>query len=57
MTTKFRFVSAKEVAATLGVDERTVRRWCAKHEVDCVLTPGNKLWRVKVDEEGVPVRR
>ena len=50
-----RLVATKEVAENLGVNERTVRRWCQRHEVDAVLTPGGKLWRVWVDADGVPV--
>lgn len=51
-----RLVPSKEVAEALGVHERTVRRWCQRHEVDAVLTPGGKLWRVWVDADGVPLR-
>jgi excisionase family DNA binding protein len=54
---KKRLVAAKEAAETLGVAERTVRRWCQRHEVQAVLTPGGAgRWRVWVDEDGVVVR-
>ena len=53
---KQRLVSAKELAEHLGVNERTVRRWCQRHEVRAVLLPGDRLWRVYVNEHGEPVR-
>jgi predicted site-specific integrase-resolvase len=57
MTFKKKLVSAKECASNLAVAERTVRRWCQAADVQAVLTPGGRgLWRVWVDEDGVPLR-
>lgn len=54
----FVWKSCKEVAEEMSVNERTVRRWCARGEVEAELLPGGKDWRVKCREsDGFPVRK
>ena len=48
--------SSKEVASSIGVNERTVRRWCEKGKVEAKLTPSGKNWRIVV-VDGFPVRK
>ena len=53
-----RWCTTKEVADELGVDERTVRRWCNQQLIDAMLTPGGKIWRVRCYvDDGQPVRK
>lgn len=56
-TVEPKWVSPKEAASAAGVDERTVRRWCQKGKVEAKLTPSGKNWRIRLDEDGFPVRR
>jgi len=51
-----RYQTPKEVAETLGVHEKTVRRWCLRGEVAAQLLPSGARWRVQVDADGFPVR-
>lgn len=56
-TAEFEWKSPKEVAEIVGVDEKTVRRWCGKGLIDAELTPDNASWRIKCRaKDGFPVR-
>jgi hypothetical protein len=50
-----RYSSTKEVAAAMGVSQRSVTVWCTEgHFANARLTPGG-MWRIEVDEDGWPL--
>ncbi len=48
------WVSPKEVGAVVGVDGRTIRRWCEAGSIRCSRIPSG-AWRISVDSEGWPL--
>lgn len=50
-----RLASPKQVASTMAVHEKTVRRWCYAGQLRAHRTPGG-LIRIEVDERGLPLR-
>ena len=54
---KTRLATVKDVADTLDISERTVRRWCIRGELVAELLPSGSEWRITVRaRDGVPVR-
>lgn len=54
---KTRLATVKDVADTLDISERTVRRWCVRGELVAELLPSGSEWRITVRvRDGVPVR-
>lgn len=49
------FAAPKEVAATLGFNEKTIRRWCIAGRVRAERVPGGIEWRIEVDANGKPL--
>lgn len=55
---KTRWCTVKEAADEVGVDERTMRRWCNDQRVEAQLNPGGKTWQVKCYvDDGQPVQK
>ena len=46
MNDKARYMTVAAFAKTFGFNEQTVRRWCRDGNIEAVVAPGGRGWRI-----------